>query len=174
MINGAPQVVSTQPARGAAMWFLELYEGYRSAQFLQVSHAPTDAARMLHAETAELRAWRAASDNSAPGPDGSLPPRPLGIWVAVNSCLAPSPAGERLLDAMAHWAHTQCASRMGPVLLAQLLRISVVTGTCARLFFERAATEGAGAVMDGPPFVQVGVRWVNPQGQMQTHAQTQT
>jgi len=166
----AAQVLSSQPARSAAMWFRELHEGFRSAQFLQVTQAPTDAGRLVHAEAAELCAWHTAPNRVAPGPDRSLPPRPLGVWVCVDPLLAPTATGARVLDACAHWAHMQDKYAKGDSLLAHLVRISVVTGTCARTFLERAVAEGAlKDVLDASPkFVAVGVRWINAQGIIQT------
>jgi hypothetical protein len=129
----------SQPSRSAAQHFIEACDGWRAAQcVLFVTHS-LDAAKLVEAESCELRAHR-AGDARVHG-DGTLAARAIAVWVVLRGARAPEHVACVLLDALATLADVRDAR--GDLLRAHV-RLSVCTEPCA----ESARLVGAGECAD--------------------------
>jgi hypothetical protein len=157
------QVLTTVPAARSALWFQELYAGWRSANFLHYSTHASDTVQILSAEALELR----TAATGAQTMDGSMSARAIAVWVIVEEQQAamPSGVGGRVLNAMAHWS-------TGASALARVMRLGVATKDAAATILKQATSEGAehpGAVL--PCWLLV-VRWATAEGA--THSAIQS
>ena len=146
---------SMVPAVRSALWFRELHAGFRAAHFLFYSTQIPDALKISTAETFELK----AAALGAPAPDDGLPPRGLAVWVLVgeNATSHPDGAGQRVLDALAHWA-------TGPTPAACEMRLGVATGAMAVTVLNIAAKEGADRSGLAHSSWSLVVRWADAKG----------
>lgn len=153
------------PAKDAAPWFREVHAGWMSAQFVHFCATCADFLHLHMSETLELVA-SARFPDAQYGVDGSLAPRKIAVWVQLSDLNAQHAMGERVLDALAHWA-------AGPGGVADKIRLSVVSGTQGHELTRRNAQESTqrmGALSSSTWAVRVTVRWVS--AECTTHAET--
>lgn len=149
---------TTVPATWSALWFQELYAGYRAANFIHYPTKPSDTVPILVAEALELR----TAACGAPVADGSLPARALAVWVIVgnNQAEQRDGVGSRILNALAHWASSASCP-------THTMRIGIATKGAAATILQTAAREGAahpyGPACDSPCWTLV-VRWADARG----------
>ena len=153
-----PGLPRTMPAPGhdSAMWFKELFRGYLSAHDVHFLSGQSDVRTLLTADSIELLAHLANNTASA-GPDDSLKPRGIAVWVHVHAGIAESAVGERFLDALAEWTDATSSD----------MRTSIVTTSesAEMLQITRAESTQFRELCPSWSF-RVSVRWACPMAKM--------
>lgn len=158
---GGQQSTRVPSQRGAALWFRELHEAFRSAQGLQFATTPLDNVALNMAEVYELMC--AAKHAGGPYVDGSMAPRRVAVWLLVPTTFAMLPTGLQLVDAMAQWAD----HRVNGCRVACKVRLSVATGSTADEILKHAAKQGANRYDPHHPGWRMVVRWCDAEGRIQ-------
>lgn len=158
---GGQQSTRVPSQRGAALWFKELHEAFRSAQGLQFASTPLDNVALNTAEVYELIC--AAKHPGGPYVDGSMAPRRVAVWLLVPTAFAMMPTGLQLVDAMAQWAD----NRVNGCRVACKVRMGVATGSTADGILKHATVQGANRYDPCHPGWRIVVRWCDAEGNLQ-------
>jgi len=159
-MGGLPHV-AWMPVYDSAMWFKQMHHAYRAANFANFAISPTDLAAFVVAENAEL-GYAAAHPRATHGPDGSLKPRMMAVWVGVPSTIGATCLGDRVLDAISHWSlYRPGGATSRPI--ASTVRLTALAGTDTADFLRRVANEHTRPPVAAPHDWTYGVtvRWVD-------------
>ena len=157
---GLPKL-AWMPVYDSAMWFKQMHHAYRAANFANFAILPIDLAAFVVAENAEL-GCAAAHPHATHGPDGSLKPRMVAVWVGVSSTIGASCLGDRVLDAISHWSlYRPGGATARPI--ASTVRLTALAGADTADFLRRVANEHTRPPAAPPHDGSYGVtvRWVD-------------